>query len=68
MASFTHPRFINFQTRYSDFDSGYSSVENGDNWGLIFFNETFTKTIMQITEDEQTKDGTIHVYMDNTST
>ncbi|KAG7177683.1 ABC transporter G family member 20-like [Homarus americanus] len=57
---------------YSEFDAGLRAVENGDAWGLIFFNETFTKAFLAfyLTDDAHPEDkaqSKINIYMDTTN-
>lgn len=51
-------------------------METGDAWGLIFFNESFTKGILAFygssallpgLDEEDKAQGKINLYMDNTS-
>nr|XP_053640391.1 ABC transporter G family member 20-like [Cherax quadricarinatus] len=62
---------------YNDFQDGYEAVIDGEAWGLIFFNESFTKGILAFYLDdnnipfvkpEDKEQSKINVYMDNTNT
>ncbi|XP_050708536.1 ABC transporter G family member 20-like isoform X1 [Eriocheir sinensis] len=64
---------------YNNFDDGHRAVEEGDAWGLIFFNESFTEGILAFygpeinnqslpgLEEEDKEQGKINLYMDNTN-
>ncbi|KAK4297956.1 hypothetical protein Pmani_029656 [Petrolisthes manimaculis] len=57
---------------YKTFEAGYESVKDGTTWGLIYFNETFTQSLLSLLtigslDAEDKEHSKIHVYMDNTS-
>ncbi|KAK4293915.1 hypothetical protein Pmani_033424 [Petrolisthes manimaculis] len=57
---------------YKTFEAGYESVKDGTTWGLVYFNETFTQSLLSLLtigslDAEDKEHSKIHVYMDNTN-
>lgn len=61
------------KTYYDSFQEGYDSVQDGRSWGLIFFNESYTKSLIYSVTNigdlapEDRNQSKINVYMDNTN-
>lgn len=62
---------------YNSFEEGYAAVEDGSTWGLIYFSPNFTKGLLAFygsaespipgVNENDAKEATIHIYMDNTN-
>nr|XP_045625785.1 ABC transporter G family member 20-like [Procambarus clarkii] len=62
---------------YESFEDGYQAVVDGDAWGLVFFNESFTKGIIAfyldnnntipVIKPEDKEQSKINLYMDITN-
>ncbi|XP_042891454.1 ABC transporter G family member 20-like [Penaeus japonicus] len=61
------------KVNYDTFQEGYNSVLDGSSWGLIFFNESYTKSLIYAVTDigdlppEDKNQSKINIYMDNTN-
>lgn len=55
---------------FGNFDDGYDSVVDGSTWGLLYFEENFTKALIATAGNPTLFDddrGRLNVYLDTTS-